>query len=92
MHTLTEHIERAIQFHGTQARLAEVIGCSQQQISYLRRAKSITAEMALALHAATGGKVSKHDLRPDIFGPGSQSSVNDNAPTQDGLPKKVGAA
>ena len=63
-----EHIKAAVEFAGSQARLAEVMGCSQQQISYLLKAKSISAEMAIAVDAATAGKVSKHVLRPDIFG------------------------
>lgn len=54
--------------HGSQAKLAEVIGCSQQQISYLLKAKSISAEMAMKIDTATNGAVSKNDLRPDIFG------------------------
>ncbi|AXC50038.1 Cro/Cl family transcriptional regulator [Paracoccus suum] len=61
------HIERAIDLLGSQAKLAEAAKCSQQQISYLLRAPSITAEMALAIEAATGGQVSKSVLRPDIF-------------------------
>lgn len=62
-------VERAIRHHGSQAKLAEAIGCSQQQISYLLKAKSITAEMAKAIDDSTGGQVSRHMLRPDIFGP-----------------------
>ena len=69
MNEIKPHIERAIQHHGSQAKLAEVMGCSQQQISYLLKAKGITAEMAMRLHDATLGAVSKHELRPDIFGP-----------------------
>jgi len=61
-------IERAIDLHGSQARLAQVIGCSQQQISYLLKAPKVTPEFALKLHDATAGAVSKHALRPDIFG------------------------
>lgn len=69
MPNLKSHIERAIGHYGSQAKLAEAMGCSQQQIAYLLKASSITAEMALKVHEATGGAVSKHDLRPDIFGP-----------------------
>ena len=72
MKMIRPHIERAIQIHGSQANLASAMGCSQQQISYLLNAKSITAEMAKALDEATCGKVSRHDLRPDIFGTSEQ--------------------
>ncbi len=64
---LREQIQIAVDHFGSQAALAEEMGCSQQQISYLMKAKSISAEMALKLHEATDGKVSKYQLRPDIF-------------------------
>ena len=63
LHTL---IKRAIDHHGSQAKLAEKMGCSQQQIAYLLKAKSITAEMAIKMDVATGGAVSRHELRPDL--------------------------
>lgn len=66
--TIKPHIERAITLRGSQAKLADAMGCSQQQISYLLKADSITAEMAIKVDAATGGAVSRQDLRPDIFG------------------------
>lgn len=62
-------IERAVQHCGSQSRLAKAAGCSQQQIAYLLRAKNITADMAKKIDEATEGTVSRHDLRPDIFGP-----------------------
>lgn len=62
-------IERAVQLKGSQEKLAEACKVSQQQISYLlNEAKAISAEMAAKVHEATTGAVSKHDLRPDIFG------------------------
>ena len=68
---MSEHhrilIERAIEIRGSQVKLAEAIGCSQQQISYLLGAKRVSAEMAVAIDRATNGQVSRHDLRPDIF-------------------------
>ncbi len=64
------HVESAVAKLGSQAKLAEAMGCSQQQISYLlKEATGITAEMAMAIDRATAGKVPRHELRPDIFGP-----------------------
>ena len=60
-------IEKAIKLRGSQAKLADAIGCSQQQISYLLKARNVSAEMAIKIDAATGGMVSRHQLRPDIF-------------------------
>lgn len=67
MAKLNTLIKRAIDHHGSQAKLADKMGCSQQQIAYLLKAKSITAEMAMKVDAATGGSVARHQLRPDIF-------------------------
>ena len=72
MPKLKKLIQAAIDQHGSQAKLAMAMGCSQQQIAYLLKASSITAEMALKVDEATGGAVSKHDLRADIFGPRPQ--------------------
>ncbi|OJF97600.1 transcriptional regulator [Pararhizobium antarcticum] len=63
------HIERAIEVHGSQVKLAQAVGCSQQYISWLLSdAKQISVEKAVDFERATGGKVSRHDLRPDFFG------------------------
>lgn len=74
MPTLKDHIKRAIELRGSQAKLADAMGCSQQQISYLLKADSITAEMAIKVDMATGGAVSKRDLRPDIFSGSEQAA------------------
>jgi DNA-binding transcriptional regulator YdaS (Cro superfamily) len=68
MRSLKDHIETAVLARGSQAKLADAMGCSQQQISYLLKAKSISAEMAIKIDEATHGEVSRHDLRPDLFG------------------------
>lgn len=69
MTKISKQIEKAISLTGSQQKLAEKVGCSQQFISLLaREAVKVSAEMALAIHKATDGQVSKHKLRPDIFG------------------------
>lgn len=61
-------IERAVQLKGSQEKLAEACGVSQQQISYLlKEAKAISGEMAVKVHNGTDGAVAKHELRPDMF-------------------------
>jgi DNA-binding transcriptional regulator YdaS (Cro superfamily) len=69
MTDLRSHIQRAVTLRGSQAKLASAMGCSQQQIAYLLKASSITAEMAMKVDEATDGVVSRRHLRPDIFGP-----------------------
>ena len=62
------HIQEAVKIAGTQKALAEAIGVSQQGISYLLTdAKDISPEIAVAIDKFTGGKISKADLRPDIW-------------------------
>lgn len=69
MSDFRRHVEAAVQKLGSQSKLAEAMGCSQQQISYLlKEAKGMTAEMAIAVERATDGEVSRETLRPDIFG------------------------
>lgn len=64
-------IHQAIKFAGSQAKLAGLAGCSQQAIAKLAigKSKRPSAELAVAIHRATKGVVTVHDLRPDIFGP-----------------------
>ncbi len=61
-------LQRAIDAAGSQAALSERIGASQQLISYwLKKAtRGVPAEYVLVIEGATG--VSRHDLRPDIYG------------------------
>ena len=62
------HIERAVSLKGSQARLAKDMGCSQQYISWLlKEADQVSADMAVAVERATDGKISRSDLRPDLF-------------------------
>lgn len=61
-------VARAVELKGSQQKLAEAIGCSQQQISYLlNEADRVTAEMAIKIERATEGQVSREQLRPDLY-------------------------
>jgi len=63
-----DHLKRAVSQKGSQNRLAVAMGCSQAKVSWLLlSADKIKAEDAVAVERATGGQISKHDLRPDIF-------------------------
>lgn len=60
-------LEKAIDAAGSQLKLATILGVSQQVISYwVKTGRVLTAEHALIVERNTG--VSKHVLRPDIFG------------------------
>lgn len=59
----------AISIAGSQAKLARLVGVNQQDISYwLRKArKGIPLERVPDIERATGGRVTRYDLRPDFF-------------------------
>lgn len=50
--------------------LARRLGCSKQLVSFWRTGRQrITAERAIEIERVTDMVISRHDLRPDIFGP-----------------------
>ncbi len=63
------HVSAAIEIVGSQQKLADAIGVSQQTISklLLGQREKISGEIAVGIHQATAGKVSKWELRPDLF-------------------------
>ena len=64
--TLTEsRIEKAIKVVGNQKRLADTLGVSTQAITKWRR--RIPAERVLDIERATGGEVTRQQLRPDLY-------------------------
>ncbi len=60
-------IEQAVEHAGGQQALAEKVGVRYQAVQKWIRAKRVPAERVLAIEEATGGAVSRHDLRPDIY-------------------------
>src|SRR5258706_5579390 len=64
---------------GGQAQLARILGVSQPNVwHWLHKSERVPAEYVLKIEQATGGKVSRHDLRPDIYPP-SMSRPQDEA-------------
>lgn len=58
----------AIAIVGTQAKLAKSIGVSQQCMSYaLRRRDKVPADWCKKIERATGGTITRAQLRPDLF-------------------------
>lgn len=61
-------LERAIGMAGSQAELARRIGKKQAHVwNWLHRDKRVPADMVLKIESATGGEVSRHELRPDLY-------------------------
>lgn len=66
--TLESLFRKAIELAGSETRLAKAIGFSQHAVWHARRKGKPSAEMAVAIDRFTEGKVSKQDLRPDLWG------------------------
>lgn len=67
----------------SQTSLAKRLGVSQGFIWQVLNGRSrITAERAIAIEKVTEGKVSKHTLRPDIFGPVPVETLPEDADAQ----------
>ena len=65
---IVEPVQRAVGLFGTQAKLAAKANLTQGAISKWIRGDGIpTGESAKAIELATGGLVTRQELRPDIF-------------------------
>lgn len=60
-------IERAVEQAGGQVSLAKVISVTPQAVNQWVTKGLVPAARCLAVETATG--ISRHDLRPDVFGP-----------------------
>lgn len=59
-------LQTAIEAAGGQAALASLIGVKQQHVwNWLNRGNAVPIEHCAAIEQATGGKVTRRDLRPD---------------------------
>lgn len=66
--TPTEALQKAVSIAGSQSALADAIGTRQARVSeWINEAKlGAGAQFVIAIETATG--VSRHLLRPDVFG------------------------
>ena len=61
-------VKAAVDFAGSQLKLAELLGTKQVTVSaWINRYGRISADLALKAHQVTKGKISAHDLRPDLY-------------------------
>jgi DNA-binding transcriptional regulator YdaS (Cro superfamily) len=67
MRSITTLIEAAISEFGTESKLATAAGVAQASINESKKKNRCGHKLALAIDRATSGKVSKHDLRPDLW-------------------------
>ena len=78
------HLKKYLAIPGnTQQALADELQVSQGLISQwlnwldgeTKNATRVTAERALEIEGATKGQVTRHDLRPDVFGPAPRKAA-----------------
>lgn len=61
-------IERACERVGGQVQLADALGVTAQAVNQWVSKNRVPPERCAAIETATDGAVTRHDLRPDIFG------------------------
>jgi len=69
MNTGIDALKLAISSHfKTQGGAARAVGVTPQAVSEIvRKGKKVPAEWCLPIEEATGGKITRHDLRPDLY-------------------------
>jgi DNA-binding transcriptional regulator YdaS (Cro superfamily) len=70
----TTALQRAIELCGGQTALAKKIGVPQSTLwHWIERArKGVPAEYVIPIETATGGKITRNDLRPDLYPTGKR--------------------
>ena len=61
-------IEKVFSIFGSQKAFAKALGVSEMRVSHWKR-RGAPAKAVIPIEEVTGGRVMRHDLRPDIFGP-----------------------
>lgn len=64
----TTPLERAIKIAGNQAALARLVKKDPGHIAMWKKRGKVPPDAVISVEEATGGKVTRYDLRPDIFG------------------------
>lgn len=63
-------LEKASQIVGSQAKLAKKLGVHPMAITHWKK-RGVPPKRCKEIEAATGGQISRAELRPDIFGDGA---------------------
>ncbi len=65
---MTEALTKAIAIVGGQTQLARLLGVKQAHVwHWLKKAGRVPGEHVLAIEKATGGEITRHQLRPDLY-------------------------
>lgn len=68
MRMSTDPIQRAIEAIGSQNALADALGIRAPSITGWKNRSKVPASRCLAIEQATGGAVTRYELRPDVYG------------------------
>ena len=60
-------IEKAIEAAGGVSTLAGVVGVTRQAVEQWVKSARVPAERVLEIERATAGRVTRHELRPDLY-------------------------
>lgn len=66
-------IQKACELVGGQSKLAVALGITPQAVHQLVVKGHVPAERVLEIERATGGRVTRHELRPDLYPEETQS-------------------
>lgn len=61
-------IDKAVKLAGGTSAMASALSVSPQVVANWKGRKSVPAEYCLRIEQATNGKVTRYQLRPDVFG------------------------
>jgi len=68
MKTGFQALQDAVAHLGNMSIVARAIGKTSQAVSkQMKHGKRVPAEWCIPLETATGGKITRHDLRPDLY-------------------------
>lgn len=69
-------VAAAIEAVGGQRELAEAVGVHRSLVSqWATGRRPVAAKHAIPIETVTGGVVTRHDLRPEVFGPAPGAHV-----------------
>lgn len=81
---MTEALTKAIAIVGGQTQLARLLGVKQANVwHWLNKAVHVPGEYVLAIEKATGGEVTRHQLRPDLYPDANAADVAPVIPEED---------
>jgi DNA-binding transcriptional regulator YdaS (Cro superfamily) len=90
MNEISSHVEKAIRRFGSQAKLAAVTGVAQPTIHKAMATGRVGVRLAQGIERATGGSITKEELRPDIWPPQFASApAGASTPARAGPPREL---